>query len=493
MSYDPDNDKEGKNTIATLTGGNIGDKLIRGAYMAARADAPDYSWMGAVGAGVGAFKAEKDAQRAIKETKRKESYADIDGIVDGIYEAGGSLPENYYNQAFDYAKGLREQYVAAVESGDTKEQHKIKGQLNAFATSIGTVKADLTTGAELWKDGNLINKKGFTDEQLNIMNSFGENNAILEEGVYKWINVSYDPTNPKSKEFYTMEDYKNAQPLRDDVTKEKYLKSNATIIENREKWRNGEGPDFDFKTSYEANDKLVTEENIQSMLWDDVSNQGSFAEKYLEENPDFKAIFDIMNKDEGGMSNMVSIGIYDSNGDGKVDYRDFIDPNTPEGVNFFKRYDTNKIPGLQKEEMQAIMDNPDSLKAMQDLAKIKMKSALTDVDNGSFDFNTSKRLVTDFMTRRQEQMFYGEDMKTYKTMVPGAENSLVRVKNGKLITLSDGEEISSIEDYVERGGSYSHLQKMGWKWSDKKKKFVNNANYKNQDWNKSTKKYNKEE
>ena len=73
MSYDPDNDKEGKNTIATLTGGNIGDKLIRGAYMAARADAPDYSWMGAVGAGVGAFKAEKDAQKAIKETKRKES------------------------------------------------------------------------------------------------------------------------------------------------------------------------------------------------------------------------------------------------------------------------------------------------------------------------------------------------------------------------------------------------------------------------------------
>ena len=93
------------------------------------------------------------------------------------------------------------------------------------------------------------------------------------------------------------------------------------------------------------------------------------------------------------------------------------------------------------------------------------------------------------MTRRQEQMFYGEDMKTYKTMVPGAENSLVRVKNGKLITLSDGEEISSIEDYVQRGGSYSHLQKMGWKWSDTKKKFVNNANYKNQDWNKSTPKY----
>ena len=153
MSYDP--------------GGNIGDKLIRGAYMAARADAPDYSWMGAVGAGVGAFKAEKDAQKAIKETKRKESYGEIDGIVNGIYEAGGSLPENYYNQAFDYAKGLREQYVAAVESGNTKEQHKIKGQLNAFATSIGTVKADLTTGAELWKDGNLINKKGFTDEQLN--------------------------------------------------------------------------------------------------------------------------------------------------------------------------------------------------------------------------------------------------------------------------------------------------------------------------------------
>ena len=485
MVYDPD-DKEEKNTIATLTGGNVGDKLIRGAYMAARADAPDYSWMGAVGAGVGAFKVEQDAKKAIKEAKRKESYGDIDAIVDGIYEAGGSLPENYYNQAFEYAKGLREQYVAAVDSGDTKEQHKIKGQLNTFSTAIGTMKTDLTDGAGLWKDGSLVPRKGMTTEQINIMESFGENNAVLEEGAWKWKNINYDASNSKSKEFYTMADYQSAQPLRDDVTKEKFLKSNATVIENREKWQNGEGPDFDFKTSYEANDKLVTEENIQSMLWDDVSNQGSFAEKYLEKNPDFEALFNTMSKDEGGMANMLSIGIYDNNSDGVVDYRDFIDPNTETGIAFFNQYDTDGKPGISEEEMEVIKNNPVALKAIQDLSKEKVMSALTDVSNDNFDFGTSKRLVTDFFTRRQEQMFYGEDTETYKTMVPGAENSLVRVKNGKLVMLSDGEEISSIEDYVTAKGSYSHLQKMGWKWSDKKKKFVHNANYKNQDWNKST-------
>ena len=298
---------EKKYNRQTYTGLGTGmqDRLIKGAYLSARADAPDYSWMGAVGAGVAAFKVEQDANKAIKETKRKEVYGEIDTIVNGIYDAGGSLPENYYNQAFDYANTLREQYVAAVDSGDTKEQHKIKAQLNTFSTSIAGVKKDLTDGAGLWKDGSLVNQKGLTDEQINIQKSFGEDNAVLEDGVYKWKNVNYNPNDPDSKEFYTMQDYQNSQPLRDDVAKESYLTSNKTVIENRQKWLDGEGSDFSYKSSYEQNEKLVTEENIQSMLWDDVSNQGSFAEKYLEENPDFKSIFDIINKDEGGMANMV--------------------------------------------------------------------------------------------------------------------------------------------------------------------------------------------
>ena len=251
---------EKKYNRQTYTGLGTGmqDRLIKGAYLSARADAPDYSWMGAVGAGVTAFKVEQDANKAIKETKRKEVYGEIDTIVNGIYDAGGSLPENYYNQAFDYANTLREQYVAAVDSGDTKEQHKIKAQLNTFSTSIAGVKKDLTDGAGLWKDGSLVNQKGLTDEQINIQKSFGEDNAVLEDGVYKWKNVNYNPNDPDSKEFYTMQDYQNSQPLRDDVAKESYLTSNKTVIENRQKWLDGEGSDFSYKSSYEQNEKLVT-------------------------------------------------------------------------------------------------------------------------------------------------------------------------------------------------------------------------------------------
>ena len=470
---------EKKYNRQTYTGLGTGmqDRLIKGAYLSARADAPDYSWMGAVGAGVAAFKVEQDANKAIKETKRKEVYGEIDTIVNGIYDAGGSLPENYYNQAFDYANTLREQYVTAVDSGDTKEQHKIKAQLNTFSTSIAGVKKDLTDGAGLWKDGSLVNQKGLTDEQINIQKSFGEDNAVLEDGVYKWKNVNYNPNDPDSKEFYTMQDYQNSQPLRDDVAKESYLTSNKTVIENRQKWLDGEGSDFSYKNSYEQNEKLVTEENIQSMLWDDVSNQGSFAEKYLEENPDFKSIFDIINKDEGGMANMVAIGAYDKNDDGVVDYRDFIDPTTPEGVSFFNQYDRDGTPGIGKEEMEVIMNDPNALKALQDLAKGKIKSALTDVSNKDFNFDTSKRLVTDFFTRRQEQMFYGQDMKTYKTMVPGADSALVKIKRGKMVMISNGEEVSDLKDYIDKGGSYSHLQEMGYKWNNTKKKWDQNANW----------------
>ena len=127
--------------------------------------------------------------------------------------------------------------------------------------------------------------------------------------------------------------------------------------------------------------------------------------------------------------------------------------------------------------MEVIMNDPNALKALQDLAKGKIKSALTDVSNKDFNFDTSKRLVTDFFTRRQEQMFYGQDMKTYKTMVPGADSALVKIKRGKMVMISNGEEVSDLKDYIDKGGSYSHLQEMGYKWNNTKKKWDQNANW----------------
>ena len=480
-------DKRYNRPTYTGMGTTMQNRLMDGAYISARANAPDYSWMGAVGAGVKAFKEDYDAKQVLKTANREEAYGKIDKIAEGIYEAGGSLPEAYFDQAFDFTQELREKYVEAVESGDTKLQHKLKGQLNTFSTAVQTVKSDLTTGAELWKDGSLINKEGFTAEQISIQESVFDKNAVLEEGVYKWKNVNWNPNNPKSKEFYTMDDYKNSQPLRD-VATESYLKSNSVVIEASEKWKTGEGSDFSFKNQYEINEKLVTKENIQSMLWDDVSNQGSFAGKYLDTNPDFKSIFDTINKDENGMTDLLSIGMYDGNKDGVVDYRDFIDPNTPEGVAFFEKYDDpyNETPGvIDDDELQTIMQDDDALEAIKEISKSKLKSALTDVSNDKFDFNTSKRLVTDFFTRRQQQMFYGDgkSIHQYGRMVPDQSSSRVKIgtdkdNKGKLM-LNDGTVITDEKDYIKKGGSISLLDEMGWSWNPKSKMFEHNANWEN--------------
>ena len=39
----------------TGLGTGMQDRLIKGAYLSARADAPDYSWMNAVSSGINAF------------------------------------------------------------------------------------------------------------------------------------------------------------------------------------------------------------------------------------------------------------------------------------------------------------------------------------------------------------------------------------------------------------------------------------------------------
>ena len=43
--------------------------------------------------------------------------------------------------------------------------------------------------------------------------------------------------------------------------------------------------------------------------------------------------------------------------------------------------------------------------------------------------------------------------------------------------ISNGEEVSDLKDYIEKKGSYSHLQEMGYKWNNTKKKWDQNANW----------------
>ena len=471
-------DKRYNRPTYTGMGTTIQDRLIDGAYISARANAPDYSWMNVIGAGVKAFKSDMDTKQAANDAQREGDLAKIQGIADKIYETGGSLPESYFDQAYDYTETLREKYVAALDSGDTKEALKIKGQLNMFATSIGTVKENITETAELWKDDMLINEKGMTPEQLSINKSIDENNATInmEDGTFSWRNVDYVEGGEGylGKEFFTSEDLKGALPLRDDVNKEAYLESNKTILENREKWMDGEGKGFDNKTHRDANIKLIDQSikdvgSMQSMIWDDITGFGSFAET-IEDHPEFVKYFEkdlpLFNTKDG-LPNMVSIGLYDKDKNGSVGYEDFIDPTAnPE-------YDPNGDGVVTADELsEAIKNDPTLAETIKELVKPKIKNAILNPPKGQEDL--TKGLLADFMTNRQSQMFYGthdgEADNRYKDLVPGSDGDVVfkaptKKEKGKLII--NKTEIESLEAYKELGGSYTYLRERGYYWDPK--------------------------
>ena len=483
----PNGDKKYNRATYTGLGKDMQDRLIEGAYMSARADSPDYSWVNIVGSGIKSFKEEMDTAKANKKAAREETIAGIETTMENIYQTGGSMDTAYYDQAYDYAQELREQYVAAVDSGDTKLQHQIKGQLNTFSTQITTTKDALTEGAELWNDKALIPKSGMTDYQLAVNASFKPENAQLIDGTFKWKNVMYNPNDPNSKEFFEEKDYKEALPLRDDVNKEVYLKGGQSSLEGGEKWRNGEGGDFDVSTQRKKNMQIIEDSmsdskgvgSIQSMLHDDITGQGSFASYFNEDNPqhpNYENFFkNIMTQD--GLKNVKMIGLYDNSGDGTVGYEDFIDMSTIPGSSGFEK---DGKPGISNDELMAAIEKDKDAggtleEDIKDLIRPKIKDALLNVHNDHYNEDLTKSMLADFMTNRQRQMFYGKDGDKYKTLVPGVDDSKVKIKDGLLYIGKD--QITDAKDYVKRGGSLSYLSEAGWEWNPNEKKFVQNANW----------------
>lgn len=480
-------DKRYNRQTYTGMGTTMQDRLIGGAYISARADAPDYSWMNVVGAGVKAFKGEMDIKQAAKDAQREGDLAKIQGITDKIYETGGSLPENYYDQAYDYTEALREEYVAAVESGNNKEATKIKGQLNMFATSIGTVKENIIETAELWKDDMLAG--GMTEEQISINKSIDENNAVInmEDGTFSWRNVDYVEGGEGylGKEFFTPEDLKGALPLRDDVNISSHLETNKSILENKDSYEKGEGTGFDEKTRRDANIKLIDKSikdvgSMQSFIWDDITGFGSFAET-IEDHPEFVKYFEedlpLFNTKDG-LPNMVSIALYDKDDNGSVGYEDFIDPvANPE-------YDPNGDGVVTKDELsEAIKNDPTLAETIKELVKPKIKNAILNPPKGQEDL--TKGLLADFMTSRQRQMFQGDMVEVGGVKVPKYTQIIPEIdQNGELtgdgdITLSGkgvltikGVEIRSIESLTKAGGNYGFLQEKGFKYIDEEDKWI---------------------
>ena len=461
----------------TGIGTNMQQQLLTGAYNIARANAPKYDTLNLIGKGIDAFSKQVETRRANAKAEQDLIIGKIDGIVDEIYQKGASLPQRYYDQAYDYANKLREDYILAEETGNKKEAARIRGQLNTFSTAIQTTKKSLEDYGETWREDQLIPKENLTPQQKNILSSFTEGNAVLIDGVFQWENNNYNPNDPNSKPYFTEKDLDKALPLRDDITKETYLKNNNTVLKNREAWLNGEGGDFDYRSQYNSNMTLINNSiktnGIQSLLYDDVTGQGSFASTFdnKDAHPDYMNFFENM-MTEDGLKNVKAFALYDKTNDGVIGYDDFIpDMSVLPG---YSEMDTDGKAGISNAELIAAIEkdnqskNPTLEQTIKDLVAPKIKDALLNIDNPSYDENITKKLLNDFLTNRQRQMFYSGDSETYKTLVPNpggrSADSENYYRKGKLYI--NGEEITSLEQYVKMGGSYTHLKDQGYIWDE---------------------------
>ena len=456
----------------TGIGGNMQQRLISGAYSIARANAPRYDTLALIGQGIESFSNEMETRRANAKAEKDLIIGKIDGIVDDIYEKGGSMPQNYYDQAYDYANQLREEYILAEESGDKKRAAQIRGQLNTFSTAIQTTKKSLEEYGETWRENSLIPKENMTPGQLNILESFTEGNAVLIDGVFQWENNNYNPNDPNSKQYFTEKDLDKALPLRDDITTEAYRKDNNTILENREKWLNGTGSDFDYRSQYNSNMTLINTSiktnGIQSLLYDDITGQGSFASTFDSDtpHPDYTNFFENM-MTEDGLKNVKAFALYDKSGDDVVGYEDFIpDISVLPG---YSGMDTDEDGKVSNAELMAAIEKDKEAggsleQTVKNLVAPKIKDALLNIDNPSYDENITKKLLNDFLTNRQRQIFYGGDSETYKTLVPDGGRKNYYKRNKLYI---NGEEVTSLEQYKEMGGSYKYLQEQGYIWDNK--------------------------
>ena len=484
----------------TGIGAGMQQQLLAGAYNIARANAPDYSTLNLIGKGIDEFSKVVETRRADKKAERDLIIGKIDGIVNKIYETGGSLPQNYYDKAYDYVNTLRDDYVAAEESGDKKKAQLLRRQLNMFSQNIQTTKTTLENFGETWKENDLIPKENLTERQQNILSAFKEGNAILDEEnmVFKWNNPNYDPNNPNSgPEFVTEKDLEKSLPLRNDEAILQYRTDNQKLIENRQKWLEGKGNDFDYKSQYKSNMEFINEQikgktnGIQSLLYDDVTGQGSFASTFDSDtpHPDYVNFFKNM-MTEDGLENVRAIGLYDSSGDNVIGYEDFIpDISVLPG---YSEMDTDGKPGISNAELMAAIEKDNKAgrendpnfigleQTIKDLVAPKIKDALLNIDNDSYDEETTKKLLNDFLTNRQRQIFYGKDGDKYKSFVPNPGGRSADSKNyyrrGKLYI--NGEEIETLKQYMDMGGSYTYLKEQGYRWSDEKKRWINTSDEK---------------
>jgi len=351
----------------------------------------------------------RDEATLEKEEKELKTKAYEDQFVKNsevIAANAGSLGEEYYNLAFDQAKVLQDQYNEAVMNDDKKLMGELRGKLNGLSTTVQTLKETMNEASSSQSDenGESSLSAGMSEYEKLVNATCTDPSAMsYVDGEFQWANPEFNPEEKDSKEFFTMEDLNKSLIERDDTVIQEYKTFENTLGVLGLDWQNGaEGASGFDDIYYDAsNKKMITENNIATFLHDDVTGKGAdytFAKQlgeYIEQ------------VDYSGLG--LDVAKWDKDKDGDVDEDDF---------------------ALEQD-------------------REKLKAAITDRGSPDYNFETSRTIISEWMTMNQRKKFMGN---IDETLVP-----------------APGEDQDT---FVKRGGSVGALTKKGIVWNENQGRFI---------------------
>ena len=322
-------------------------------------------------------------KRGQEKAERENLTTAYEANCEKIYANAGTLNKQYFNKAYEAVKGLQDQYYQAVQKGDKKAQAQLMAELNTYSTEMQSTKEVLNQAAEIISpsDGSdSLISAGQTTEQKAIVEAItnGES-AKLVDGKWVW-EVMVDG---KMKQ-YGANALMKALPLKDEATIKGLMDLEADAIVNGTAYQKG-GEDMYAPhvrgRRVDATKKLITKDNIMSLIHDDVTGGGYSFEQALAEHPDII-------KEGKGISKKLQE----------------LDPN----LKVFKLEpgEKNWYDNISSIDQQAIIN------------------ALTNPKNEFYNFETSREILANYFTSRQEKAYYGNMINadgTFKKIVPTAD------------------------------------------------------------------------
>ena len=394
--------------VTQLRGGKVDQTLVNAAYYGARdySDSNTNNWMKTIGSAATSFFSAREIRKAAKDAERSRLMQTLEANALAVYTNSGAMGTEFFNIAFEHVEGIKNEFSQAVKDKDTKLQASLKVELNQYANEIKSLKGNINENANSVHEDML--SEGLSDDQMKIATvcSTQSNARFLdtdEDGKKEWVweNPEFREGQNETdiwKKYYNVEDYNGVMVLRDEKTKEEILLEEGTIKQNGVNFKSGKGGDiFNFDSYRLKNEERITEENIQSLMHDNTFNDVRFKDM-IHKDPRLSVenIFKMMNEDGNGNPNIAYTGLYDQDNSGSISIVDFmIDPTPGDGE-------------ITEEDYKMLMDvEPSVLEEAKKVAKEKMVNAILNKGPG-YDFNLSKRLLADFMTGRQESIFWGD-------------------------------------------------------------------------------------